>query len=283
MPHLRIDDLDLYYEVHGPDQPDSGLSPLLLIAGLGTDSQSWLPVLPALGARRQVVTFDNRGCGRTWSATDSFTPATLAADTLALADALGLSRFDLLGHSMGGFIALECALRAPTRIARLVLANTAAANPPRNDLLFADWANAYDGASGPALATWFRNFFYWIFTPALFADRAVLDQWLALATGYPYLQTPAGFRAQVAAIAGFDRRAALPGIHLPTLVLAGGADLLFPPADDAAGLAAMPQARVQVLPGQAHGLYAQAPALFTDAVLAFLDGQAQAPSGKDTG
>lgn len=270
MPHAHLNDIDLYYEVHGPAVPHTGLPPLVMLAGLATDSQSWLPVLPDLAARRAVVILDNRGCGRTTPQDAPNSLARMAADCLALADRLGLPRFDLLGHSMGGCIALECALARPERINRLVLANSAATNSARNDLLFADWAAELEAlaARGADLTRWFRTFFYWIFTPALFADPAMLADWLRLSVTYPWPQSAAGFRGQVAAMRGFDRRADLPRIDRRTLILAGGADLLFPP--DGAGLTALPQARQQIIPDQAHGLYIQAPAAFVGAVGAFL-------------
>jgi alpha-beta hydrolase superfamily lysophospholipase len=56
---MTRDGLTMYYELHGSGDP------LVLIAGLASDSQSWAPILPALAERFQVVVFDNRGAGRT--------------------------------------------------------------------------------------------------------------------------------------------------------------------------------------------------------------------------
>jgi pimeloyl-ACP methyl ester carboxylesterase len=67
----------------------------------------------------------------------------MAENCVALADHLGIARFDLLGHSMGGLIAIDCASNHPRRIGRLVLANSAAANISRNVSLFDDWGDAF--------------------------------------------------------------------------------------------------------------------------------------------
>lgn len=268
MPSLHLDDIDLYYEQHGPAAAPDGPTPLVLVAGLASDSQSWLPVLAALAERRPVVIFDNRGCGRTTPQDCAGGIERMAADCIALADHLGLGRFDLIGHSMGGYIALACALAHPGRLRRLVLANTAATSPARNDSLFADWAaNLADGTDA---GRWFRTFFYWIFTPRFFEDPKAVADLLRLALDYPYPQSAAGFEGQIKAMRGFDRLGALAGLRTETLVLASGSDLIFPPGDDAAGLAAIPGADVAVVPGLAHALHVEAPGRFLDPVQAFL-------------
>jgi pimeloyl-ACP methyl ester carboxylesterase len=270
MPSLHLGDIDLYYETHGLAAAPDGPTPLVLVAGLASDSQSWLTVLPALAERRPVVVFDNRGCGRTTPQGGANGIDRMAADCIALADHLRLGRFDLIGHSMGGYVALDCALAQPERVRRLVLANTAATSPARNDSLFADWAAGL--TEGTDAARWFRTFFYWIFTPGFFQDPKAVADLLRLALDYPYPQSAAGFAGQTRALRGFDRRAALAGLRTETLVLASGSDLIFPPGDDAAGLAAIPGARVVVVPELAHALHVEAPGRFLDPVEAFLGG-----------
>jgi pimeloyl-ACP methyl ester carboxylesterase len=274
MARLQRDQIDLYFERHGPAPDDPELSdrqppPLILVAGLASDSQSWASVLPTLAAERQVLVYDNRGCGRSQPQATANSIALMADDCLALADHLGLERFDLLGHSMGGLIALEVARRAPQRLSRLVLSNSAAAQSARNQQLFEDWADDLD--AGKSRARWFRNFFYWIFTERFFADPAAVEGLLELVLSYPYPATSAGFRSQVEAMRGFDARPWLSRIEAPTLILACTEDLLFPPRQDAAGLASIPAAELRLLRAQAHSLPLEAPAAFCEAVLRFLE------------
>jgi pimeloyl-ACP methyl ester carboxylesterase len=194
--------------------------------------------------------------------------ALLADDCLRLAAHLALNRFDLLGHSMGGFIALECARREPHRVARLILCNSSAVQSARNQQLFSDWADELD--AGQAEERWFRNFFYWIFTPAFFDDADALGQLVELVINYPHRQTAPGFRGQVEAMRGFDASGWLQALPMKTLVLASANDQLYPPCDDGAGLAALPNARVALIPHQAHTLPLESPEQFCTAVLEFL-------------
>lgn len=118
MPVQRLSTgIDLYYETHGQGEP------LVLIPATGFGGDVWLPEqVPALAESLQVIIFDPRGCGRTTHAGGVYTILQMAADTVALLDHLGLRSAHVLGHSMGGRIALEMALTWPDRVKSLVMA-----------------------------------------------------------------------------------------------------------------------------------------------------------------
>ncbi|TDC22828.1 alpha/beta fold hydrolase, partial [Kribbella albertanoniae] len=97
--------------------------PVLLINGLGTASTSWFRLLPGLHGYR-VITFDNRGVGRTGCSPEPFDLATMATDAVAVLDAAGVDRAHILGLSMGGLIAQELALSYPGRAESLILVST---------------------------------------------------------------------------------------------------------------------------------------------------------------
>ena len=90
-----------------------GLSgePLLLIMGLGGDLQA-CPTAPALAKKFRVITFDNRGAGRTSAADKPYSIEQMAADAVGLLDHLEIEKAHVLGFSMGGYIAQELALRS---------------------------------------------------------------------------------------------------------------------------------------------------------------------------
>ena len=271
MPQLKINGIDLYYELHGTVPGDlngaHGL-PLMLIAGFASDSQSWLPVLEPLARHYPLVLLDNRGCGRTLPLACANQIGLMTDDCIALADHLGIGSFHLLGHSMGGFVAIDCALRFPDRVARLALANTSPRNSARNQALFLDWIAYLE--QGMSLRHWWRNFFYWVFTPAFFEDTNAAESLLQLAVEYPYAPGLDGLRNQVHAMAGFDRTADLHRIGAETLVLCSDEDLLFPPGQNGAGLAAIPRAKVSMLNGAAHASLVEMPDAFAELVLEFL-------------
>src|SRR5271156_6234705 len=101
MPFLARNDASVYYEVRGSGRP------LLLIAGLASDSAFWTPAIDALAARRQGILVANRGSGRTTPLDVATGIGTMADDCAALVRHLGIARIDMAGHSMGGMIAQE--------------------------------------------------------------------------------------------------------------------------------------------------------------------------------
>ena len=107
---------------------DSGGSNAALIFchALGADRSMWDPQVAMLAAERRVVRYDHRGHGESDAPPSDYTMADLGGDVLALADHLGIGRFDFCGISMGGQIGQWLAVNQPERIGRLALANTGA-------------------------------------------------------------------------------------------------------------------------------------------------------------
>jgi 3-oxoadipate enol-lactonase len=118
MPTVEVNGQKLYYEVHGEGEP------LLCVMGLSADTLAWMLQVPAFSAGYRTVIFDNRDVGQSSMADGSYEIADMAQDALALADALELNAFHLLGVSMGGAIAQEIAVAAPERVRTLTLAVT---------------------------------------------------------------------------------------------------------------------------------------------------------------
>jgi pimeloyl-ACP methyl ester carboxylesterase len=250
-----------WYEVQG-DGP-----PLLLIPGLASDAASWGQVPARLAGENQVILMDNRGAGRT-RAQGPVRIGELAGDALALMEHLGHERYRVLGHSMGGAVALHLAALAPGRVRRLVLAASFLVPSARNRVLFQDWAEALETASEPA--AWYRNLFAWIFSASFFESPEGLAQAIQGALDHPFAPTPAQFRAQVEALAACQAPPGLGALATPTLVLAGADDILVPPAASRELAAALPGARFRELPGAAHALHLEQPEAFAAAVREFL-------------
>ncbi len=125
-------EVDLAHAVHGDGFP------LLLVHGFTGSSLDWTDVVEPLARDRRVVTLDHRGHGESPNTGDAatYTFDQLVADMTRLVDGLGLERFDLLGHSMGGVVAMRYTLRHPERVRSLILMDTAAgAQPGAADLL----------------------------------------------------------------------------------------------------------------------------------------------------
>ena len=116
----------IHYEVIDATSPwIESPETLILQHGIGADPDMWRTWLPTLIDRYRVVITDLRGYRRSVSSAPgpSWTLANLSDDVIAVADAMGLETFHLLGESIGGTIALDCAVRYPARVARLIVSN----------------------------------------------------------------------------------------------------------------------------------------------------------------
>lgn len=261
MATLQNNDVELYYELHGNGPP------LLLIAGLASDSPSWLPVLVDLKKQFTVILMDNRGVGRSTQECE-IQIGLMADDSMVLLRHLGLEKVHLLGHSMGGMVALEFAVRYPGMVEKLVLASSTVRNLARNNRLFDDWASAREAELDQS--AWFRTIFTWIFTEMFFENGQRVDDVIRYLLGYPWPQSAQGFRKQVQAIAAFDGTALLPQISVPTLVLAGELDILMPLKHSVTLADGIAGAQLTVIEQAAHSVHTEQPEAFVSQVIAFL-------------
>ncbi len=120
MPKVNANGITFYYEIHGEDHAET----LILINGVGQWHEAWWRNVGPLAEHFRVVTFDNRGVGDSDKPDIPYTLDMMADDTLGLMDGLGIERAHVLGHSLGGGIALFMARKQPERIRSLVLAST---------------------------------------------------------------------------------------------------------------------------------------------------------------
>jgi pimeloyl-ACP methyl ester carboxylesterase len=120
MPYVKVNDIQMYYEIHGDGEP------LVLIVGLGTDISEWGGIIRWLAEKFQVLAFDNRGVGRTDKPDIPYSIEMMADDTVGLIQALGIQQAHILGISLGGRIALALSLRHAKSVNKLVLVSTSA-------------------------------------------------------------------------------------------------------------------------------------------------------------
>jgi pimeloyl-ACP methyl ester carboxylesterase len=115
---------------------------LLLVHGFGGAQADFADHRPALARDHTVVTFDHRGHGASDQPTEvaAYSLDRLVADTVAVADTVGLGRFRLVGHSMGGMVARRLALRFPERVEALILMDTSPGPVPQFDAALMDAA-----------------------------------------------------------------------------------------------------------------------------------------------
>lgn len=116
--HVPVNGISYYYEIHGTGEP------VLLLHGGLMSSDMFRPILPALGAGRQVIAVDAHGHGRTGLGGKHIDYLAQGDDLDALLGKLGYAQVDVVGYSMGGGIAFRLAAQHPDRVRRLVLVST---------------------------------------------------------------------------------------------------------------------------------------------------------------
>ena len=112
--YAPVNGLELYYEVHGTGDP------LVLLHGSFATIDLWRPMVEALASQRQVIAVDFQGHGRTADIDRPFSYEQFADDIAALLGYLEVPRADVVGYSMGGYTALQLALRHSGRVRKLV-------------------------------------------------------------------------------------------------------------------------------------------------------------------
>ena len=123
MPTIRVNGVELYYEIHGEGEP------VLLIHGLGSSTRDWDLQVPALASQFKVITFDVRGHARSEKPRQRYSVKLFTDDTAALIRALDVGPVHVIGISMGGMIAFQLAVDAPELVRSLVIANSGPAMP----------------------------------------------------------------------------------------------------------------------------------------------------------
>jgi len=271
MSAITVHGAELVYEDIG-----AGPRPLVLAHGLTGFRDDFREQMPALATLGRTILYDHRGHGDSTNTGDaaSYSFAQLVTDLAALLDARGVARCDLLGHSMGGMIALRFALAHPERVASLVLMDTAARPPdhmPRAPFAAAGAIARSDGMR--TLATLLRA------RAADESNRPAAERRLEAEWGEAFWERrwrrltamdPEAFAALVLELTDHaPLLAELGAITCPTTVLVGAEDTSFLSASDelAAGIRG---ARLITIPDAAHSPQIENPTAWMAAIAAHL-------------
>jgi pimeloyl-ACP methyl ester carboxylesterase len=252
-----------------------GVPPLLCLQHFRGNLDNWDPALVDHLARgREVILLDNRGVGASTGAVPD-NVEDMARDVLSFVDTLGLTQVDLLGYSLGGYIAQELALVRPRLVRRLVLAGTAPRGAPKIHRWSDDvYALATQDVTEP-------DHFLRLFFSGSEESRA---------KGIAYLQrisartvdrdVPTDLAARDAQLEAFARWGVpdpsqltrLAAITQPTLVANGDNDTMMITENSYLLAHYLPDAQLRIYPDAGHGFLDQYPEQFADHVGAFLDG-----------
>jgi len=267
-------------KLHYLDWGREGLPPMVLLHGFSAHAHYWDGFAAKMRDNFHVYALDQRGHGDSEWATD-YGPETMPADFASFVDQLGLDRFVLLGHSMGGGVAFRYAASHPERIEKLIIVDSSLPSPDRpavpnrhnsvqrslakdtfdsEDEVVAHLMRQSPGASErrirEVVPLWFRRLddgrYTFKFDPALrnrFSARQYVEQFRKSAT---------------------ELRLAMKRVTCPTLVVRGGrSDILLPEAA-ADTVAAIPNARLVEVPNAGHNIPSDDPRAFRTVVSEFL-------------
>jgi 3-oxoadipate enol-lactonase len=252
MPHLQVNGIELYYEVHGSGPP------LLFAHGQGGNTLVWWQQIPFFSKHYTCINFDARAFGRSHDI-DGKGRSSFGADIIALLQHLEAEDVRVVAHSMGGRMGIAVALRSNIPCRALVLSgnNGGAVDDAIRARQDSAAAARGPGGLGPHSVA-----------PSFKVERP--DLWFlyqAIGRLNPprptdFLALPAGFRGSTA------ERLAASGV--PVLYLVGAEDAVTPPDMIEMCHRLVTGSRYAVIPGAGHSTYFEKPDLFNETVLGFL-------------
>jgi pimeloyl-ACP methyl ester carboxylesterase len=256
---VRAGNVDFWVERRGQG-PE-----VLIISGLADPVEAWQLQLDGLQDRYRLTAYDNRGVGRTPMGEEPLTVPAATDDAAGLLGALEVPTAHVLGHSIGGVIAQELALRHPQLVRSLVLVSTWA----RLDAYFRSTINVWRWLAevAPSERAFFEAFFLWVYTPRAHANGLV-EQVIQGALAFPHKMSAQAVQRWFDTFA-YETAGHLAEITAPTLVLAGGLDRPASPQFGQLVAEGIPGAQFEVLPEEAHRPFTENPGEFNARVAAF--------------
>lgn len=261
----------MHIELSGRD--DAGAATVVLSAGLGGLGSFWLPQMNALRAAYRVVVYDQRGTGRSADTLpEGYSMQDMASELAQALSAQGIGRYDIIGHALGGMVALQLALDYPERVQRLVLVNgwlqldahTRRCFRVRQDLLLNVGVEAYVRAQPLFLypADWLSQH----------QERIEAEDTLHAA----HFQGSENLLKRLQALMACDYSAQAQRIHQPVLLLCARDDLLVPWTCSEQLLAALPNATLQRMNWGGHAMSVTDSTTFNHLLMSWLQDESLA-------
>ena len=263
MPKAYVNGINVNYKVHGEGEP------LVLIMGFGAGRWAWFLQIGAFKKYYKVITYDNRGVGKTDKPSEPYSAKAMADDTVGLMDHLGIDKAHILGFSMGGIIAQELAISYPERVRKLILASTLStihqvASEMREAMGLGEDFSEQDVRSVDVTKVLSS-------LAALSLNSRLYRMILVpIVPIYARLVGLKGLKGLVEGLAGCNTLDRLHSIQAPTLVIVGAEDKAVSPRPSEVMASKIPNARLVKVEGGSHAYIMEMRGRFNKEVLDFL-------------
>ncbi len=260
---VPVDDINIGYKKNGTGPF------ILLITGFSASMNNWnATLINNLSKNHNVTMFDNRGIGSTTNGTKNFTIYQFAQDTLGLMDALNINKTDIMGFSMGSYIAQDIALTNPEKINKLVLYAPVCGGPestPLHENLTKITLNSKNATE------FYRGLVPLIFPKELIGnDQSVIDK---VANKFPWNTSMDTIRNQFSALYSWNYKGVcdqIININNPTLIMVGTKDILNPPPNSLMMAKEIPDSWLIRIQGGGHAVMPQNVSKIATVIDAFL-------------
>lgn len=257
MAYANINGAQLYYEEHGSGRP------IIFHHGYTGSHDGWAEVVGRMCDRYRCINMDGRGAGESNAAPGPNTMEQYAADVCAMADHLGIAKFTYVGLSMGGVIGFELGINHADRLEQLVtVAPAPSGGIPRNDaqleLMKKQWANRDD----PALRE------------RMFQERMITSgrpdpEYIRKAVARALSTSEGHYFESWESLVTYNKSDRLPGVTVPTLMVAGAVDGLLP--SNIADFQRLGNATLHVFSRVGHGIPYEVPAALSRVLADFFE------------
>lgn len=262
MPKIQVNDIEMYYELHGQGQP------LILISGYTADTLAWSLVFETLSKHFQVLMLDNRGAGESAAPNKPYTVEMMADDTMALAEVLKLKNPHVLGNSMGGAIVQAIGKYHGDKVNKLVISNSSSHFNNQFMIACEDHLRIFE--KNHDLVEQFKLALPWLFASKFLSNKETIEQLMELTKNHPKPQSVVGRVNQFNALATFDSREWLKDIQNETLIITGDEDIICLAKESHFMNAQIPNSKLQMFEDCGHLPMVECPSMLTSTVLAYL-------------
>ncbi|QDP72323.1 alpha/beta fold hydrolase [Legionella israelensis] len=260
MPHIQLKDVNLYYEQQG-EGPN-----LVMVAGLGVDHSMWNTEYFAKDFC--VTVLDNRGAGQSSTPKGPWSMKVMAADVIALCDALGIKKAHFVGHSMGGHITQMIGALYPQYCDKLVIACSEQFFSIISRLATNQQIVLMNYNLPPRVLL--QNYLPLLFSMDFLENEDKVNAFLDFMLDNPYAQSPEGYILQTEALRTHDSRPLLERIKAPSLILGCEDDLLTPLKNSQYLEKHISNATLKVIPNCGHAPFVEYPEMFNQMILDYL-------------